>query len=63
MYCGVSVCLCIPATAKPIGFSFTVKLHIGPRKVYNYLVEGITFILKEIISRKNYPLPPKKMEN
>ena len=43
----VSVCLPVCLTAEPICFSFTMKLLIGPRMVYNYS--------RENTHRKNLP--------
>ena len=43
------MCLKISLTARPIWFSFTVKLLIGPEKVYNFF-KGFS---KEIAPGKN----------
>ena len=49
--------------------SFTIKLHIGPGKVYKLIVqENTTILIGDITPRKNVPIPEKfilksKIEN
>ena len=47
----------ISLTAEPIWFYFTVKLLIGPGKVFNYFVKGYLYPLMKIdtfpLSKKN----------
>ena len=49
----VCVCLCreISQTAKPIGFSFAMKLLIGPGNVYNYFEEGSATLTREFAKK------------